>query len=143
MVENQVLSKLVVSNSLEVKKKCLEPFNLTKNPICKRLLTLLTRNYWKRRQELTKKSLKLILNSAFDKTYGSVLNHSHFDVVTNSKECAQIIEEPNNVSFTIIDTNIILLHKNSKYYFEYEYCNRKLYFKIFKETNVGISLQFV
>ena len=61
--------------------------------------------------KVEKEIFKLILNSALGKMRESVRNRSRCDAVTDPKECAQIVADPNFTSFTIIDFNIALLQR--------------------------------
>ena len=57
---------------------------------------------------------KPILNSAFGEICESVCHRSRCGVVTGPKEFAQIIADPNLTSFTIIDSNMVLLHRKKE-----------------------------
>ena len=60
---------------------------------------------------------KLILNSAFGKICDS-LRRSHCDVLTDPKECAEIIADLNFTLFAIIDSNLVVLQRIKKYNFK-------------------------
>ena len=63
------------------------------------------------RTKVEKLIIKVILNSAFGKMGENVFHRSRCDVVTDQKEVARIIAEPVFPPFTIIDSNMVLLHR--------------------------------
>ena len=61
--------------------------------------------------KVEKEIFKVILNLAFGKMCESVRNRSRYEVVTDPKECARIFADPNFTSFTIIESNMVLLNR--------------------------------
>ena len=61
-----------------------------------------------------KRNLLAHLNQAFGKMCESLCNRIHFDVLTDPKECAQIVSHSNFTSIIIIDSTMVFLHRRIK-----------------------------
>ena len=61
------------------------------------------------KSKVEKEMYELILNSSFGKMCESVQNRSRCDVVTCPTECARIVANSKFTTFTVIDSNMVVL----------------------------------
>jgi len=100
----------MLANGFRVTKIHID-FKFDHKPYRKTFIDKFVRKYQEAKANVEKGNFKLILNSALGKMCEGVCHSSRCDVVTDQKDCAQIIADLNFRLFLIMDSKMVLLHR--------------------------------
>ena len=115
IVVHHVLLKWMLANGFKIKKVHRAP-QFNEKPYMKKFVNTFLSKHSEAKKKTEKETFIFILNSAFNEMYVSERCRSHCDIVTNPKEYARIITDVNIKSLTIIDSNMVLLHRRKEKY---------------------------
>ena len=113
IVVHYVLLRWILANSFNFRKMH-RALQFDQNRYMKTFIDTFVSKRSEAKTKVEKEIFQLILNSAIGKMFESVRNRSCCDVVTDPKECARIIADENFTSFTIIGSNVVLLHRKNE-----------------------------
>jgi hypothetical protein len=113
IVVHLVLLRWMVANCFRVTKMH-RALQFDQKTYLKALIDTFVSKRSQAKTKVEKEIYNLILISAFGKMSESVRNMSRFDNVPSPIECARIVEDPNFTTFTVIDSNLVLLHRKKR-----------------------------
>ena len=113
IVVHHVLLRWMVAKGFRVTKTH-RAKQFDQKPYMTTFIDNVVRKHSEAKTKVEKETCKLILNSAFFKMCESVRNRSVCDVVTNPEEFDRTIADPNFTSLTIVDSNMVLLHRKKE-----------------------------
>ena len=112
-----VLLRWILANGFRV-TKIHRDFQFHQKPYMKTLIDTFNSKRSEVKAKIGIESFKLILISAIGKIYEGVHNKSRDNVVTYPKECVWVIADLNFTLFTIIESNMVLLHRKTGMQFQ-------------------------